>query len=525
METESDPLSDLLADDAGSPPAAANAPALSVGDLSREIKRTLEGDFGHVRVQGEISGAKRAASGHWYFRLKDDTAVIDAVLWRGQAGKLKTLPEDGLEIVATGRVTTYPGRSVYQIVVERIEPAGMGALLKLLEARRKALESEGLFDADRKRRLPYLPEVIGVVTSPTGAVIRDILHRLSDRFPRRVLVWPIRVQGDQAAAEAAAAIEGFNRLPRGGPTPRPDVLIVARGGGSLEDLWAFNEEIVVRAAAASEIPLISAVGHETDTTLIDHASDRRAPTPTAAAEIAVPVRADLLAETRRLNLRLVEAAGRTVAHRQDRLAGLSRGLPEPTRLLETVAQRLDDWAERLDVALRSGLRARRDGVARLSAGLPAPDRQIEGKADALAAHSARFFRAGAQMHADRTHRLERLDPTRRLAVAAGRTLQDLESRLQRAGELLESYSYEKTLERGYVVVRADGAVLTDAAAATPGRAVELQFAGDKRRAAVITPESGEVPPSDAVLSPAPAAKPKRAKRKKPSGDGGQGSLL
>jgi len=232
METKRDPLSDLLGPDEGDPAAAGNAPALSVGDLSREIKRTLEGDFGHVRVQGEISGAKRAGSGHWYFRLKDDTAVIDAVLWRGQAGKLKTLPEDGLEVVATGRVTTYPGRSVYQIVVERIEPAGMGALLKLLEARRKALEAEGLFVPGRKRPLPYLPGVIGVVTSPTGAVIRDILHRLADRFPRRVLVWPIRVQGERAAEEAAAAIQGFIRLSPDGRTPRPDVLIVARGGGS-----------------------------------------------------------------------------------------------------------------------------------------------------------------------------------------------------------------------------------------------------------------------------------------------------
>ena len=522
METERDPLSDLLGTDEPDPAAPSNAPALSVGDLSREIKRTLEGDFGHVRVQGEISGAKRAASGHWYFRLKDDSAVIDAVLWRGQAGKLKTLPEDGLEVVATGRVTTYPGRSVYQLVVERIEPAGMGALLKLLEARRKALEAEGLFLADRKRPLPYLPEVIGVVTSPTGAVIRDILHRLADRFPRRVLVWPIRVQGEHAAEEAAAAIQGFNRLSPNGPVPRPDVLIVARGGGSLEDLWAFNEEIVVRAAAASEIPLISAVGHETDTTLIDYASDRRAPTPTAAAEMAVPVRADLLAETRRLDLRLSEAATRMVGMREDRLGGLVRGLPEPTRLLETAAQRLDDWTERLGLAWRAGLRSRQDGLARLSAGLPAPGRQIDAKADVLAARAAALTRAGAQALANRRHALERLDPTRRLDAAAARRLQDAGARQLRAAALLESYSYEKTLERGYVVVRADGVVVTDAGQATPGRAVELQFAGDQRRDAVI--DSASPPPSSAP--PPKLAKPVRKSKRPTTGkDSGQGSLL
>lgn len=520
METERDPLSDLLASDDADHATAGNAPALSVGDLARDIKRTLESDFGRVRVQGEISGAKRAASGHWYFRLKDETAVIDAVLWRGQAGKLKTLPEDGLEVVATGRITTYPGRSVYQIVVERIEPAGMGALLKLLEARRKALEAEGLFDPDRKRPLPYLPEVIGVVTSPTGAVIRDILHRLADRFPRRVLVWPIRVQGERAAEEAAAAIQGFNRLSPTGRVPRPDVLIVARGGGSLEDLWAFNEEIVVRAAAASEIPLISAVGHETDTTLIDYASDRRAPTPTAAAEMAVPVRADLLAETRRLELRLSEAAMRTVAMREDRLSGLVRGLPEPTRLLETQAQRLDDWTERLGLAWRAGLRRRQDGLARLSAGLPAPGRQIDAKADALAARASALTRAGGRALADRRHALERLDPARRLDAAVERKLQDASARQMRAGSLLESYSYEKTLERGYVVVRADGAVITDAGGATPGRAVELQFAGDQRRSAVIDGESA--PPSSA---PAPVSPPKSARRAKRSDGGDQGSLL
>lgn len=525
METERDPpgapydpLSDLLAP----APGPDNAPAMSVGELSRAIKRTLEGDFGHVRVQGEISGAKRAASGHWYFRLKDDRAVIDAVLWRGQASKLTALPEDGLEVVATGRITTYEGRSVYQIVIDRLEPAGAGALLKLLEERRKKLEAEGLFDPDRKRPIPFLPDVIGVVTSPTGAVIRDILHRLSDRFPRHVLVWPIRVQGKGAAEEAAAAIEGFNRLPPGGPIPRPDVLIVARGGGSLEDLWAFNEEIVVRAAATSEIPLISAVGHETDTTLIDYASDRRAPTPTAAAEMAVPVRADLIHGLGRLGLRLGEAADRDVARRRERLEGLARGLPEPKRLLETTTQRLDDWGERLGVALRSAFRGRVDRLGRLAASLPRPASQIDGKSDALEARSLALVRSGRQAILAKAHMLERLDPGRRAPIAIGRRIEDGARRLERATALLESYSHEKTLARGFVLVRAEGEVLTDATAATPGRHVELQFAGDARRGAVIDGDAPAKPTAKPPRAKPPRAKPRR--REDPT-DGGQGSLL
>ena len=260
-----------------------NLPEFTVAELSQAVKRTIEGGFARVRVRGEVSGFKRAASGHLYMALKDEEAVLDAVCWRGVAARLALVPEDGLEVIATGRLTTYPGRSKYQIVIEQLELAGEGALLKLLEERRKKLAGEGLFDEARKQPLPFLPEVIGVVTSPTGAVIRDILHRLADRFPRPVLIWPVLVQGDGAAEQIAAAIAGFNALEDGGPVPRPDLLIVARGGGSLEDLWAFNEEVVVRAAAASAIPLISAVGHETDTTLIDFAADHRAPTPTAAA--------------------------------------------------------------------------------------------------------------------------------------------------------------------------------------------------------------------------------------------------
>src|SRR5436853_6140781 len=301
------------------PPASApgsNLPEYSVSELSQALKRSIEDEFGQVRVRGEISGFKRVGSGHCYFALKDAEAVLDAVCWRMTAIRLALKPEDGMEVVCTGRLTTYPGRSKYQLVVDSVELAGKGALLKLLEERRQRLAAEGLFDAERKRKLPFLPEVIGIVTSPTGAVIRDILHRLADRFPRRVLLWPVAVQGEGAAAQIAAAISGFNRLAIDGPVPRPQLIIVARGGGSLEDLMPFNEEIVVRAAAASVIPLISAIGHETDTTLIDHASDRRAPTPTAAAEMAVPVRLDLVAELGGKTSRLAGGLARLFSERR-----------------------------------------------------------------------------------------------------------------------------------------------------------------------------------------------------------------
>ncbi|WP_207774781.1 exodeoxyribonuclease VII large subunit, partial [Sphingosinicella sp. YJ22] len=280
-----------------------NAPALSVSELAATLKRTIEDSFGQVRVRGEISGFKRHASGHCYFTLKDQDACLDAVIWRTSAGSLKFRPEDGIEVVALGRITTYPARSRYQMVVERLELAGQGALMALLDKRRHQLAAEGLFDADRKRPLPFAPKVIGVITSPTGAVIRDILHRLADRWPTEVILWPVPVQGDGAAEQVAAAVSGFSAIQPGGPVPRPDLVIVARGGGSIEDLWAFNEEVVVRAVAASTIPTISAVGHETDTSLCDFAADMRAPTPTAAAELAVPVRADLLAQVRQMGHR------------------------------------------------------------------------------------------------------------------------------------------------------------------------------------------------------------------------------
>ncbi len=314
-----------------------NLPEFSVSEIAGLLKRTVEDAFPFVRVRGEISGLKIAASGHIYFDLKDDKAVLNAIIWKPVARALRLKPEAGLEVVCTGRITTYPGSSRYQIIVEQIELAGLGALMAMLEERKKKLAAEGLFDAARKKPLPFLPDVIGVVTSPTGAVIRDIMHRLNERFPRRVLLWPVNVQGEKAAGEIAAAIAGFNALKQGGAIPRPDLIIVARGGGSIEDLMAFNEEIVVRAAAESAIPLISAVGHETDTTLIDFASDRRAPTPTAAAEIAVPVRAELIAQTMELERRNLRAITRIISERRKNLQGAVRALPRADGIVRALA--------------------------------------------------------------------------------------------------------------------------------------------------------------------------------------------
>jgi exodeoxyribonuclease VII large subunit len=347
------------------PQPRTNVQEFSVSELSQLLKRSVEETFPHVRIRGEISGFKRAASGHLYFDMKDENACLNAVCWRGTAGGFKVQPEDGMEVVVTGRLSTYPGRSSYQVVVERLEPAGVGALMALLEARKKQLAAEGLFDEARKKPIPFMPRVVGVVTSPTGAVIRDILHRIADRFPLHVLVWPVLVQGEGAKEQIAAAIEGFNALPEAGAIPVPEVLIVARGGGSFEDLWAFNEEIVVRAAAASRIPLISAVGHETDTTLIDHASDRRAPTPTAAAEMAVPVRAELQAYTMVLSERLFTSTQRTLVSKEQYLTALACGLISPRQLLENMGQRLDDWSERLATSYQRLLEKRSEHIASL----------------------------------------------------------------------------------------------------------------------------------------------------------------
>ena len=430
-----------------------NAHDFTVSELSGAVKRVIEGEFGRVRVKGEVGRVTIARSGHLYYDLKDEKALLSSVTWKGQAARLAVQPEEGMEVVAIGRMTTFPGSSRYQLIVEELRPAGVGALMAMLEKRKKALEAEGLFDGSRKQPIPYLPEIIGVVTSPTGAVIRDILHRLRDRFPRKVLLWPVAVQGDRSAKEVARAIEGFNALTPGGALPRPDLLIVARGGGSIEDLWSFNEEIVVRAAAASEIPLISAVGHETDTTLIDHAADRRAPTPTAAAEMAVPVRLDLLGWVEAQDARLLRGVEQGVTRRKERLRDVARALPRPETLLTTPRQRLDAAERALPAALMQGTSRHRDRFARASGGLrPSVLRgRVSVEREALARLAAR------------------------LTPAMERVIEKRSERLATTDRLRESLGYHATLGRGYALVRADGALAPDKASAASASHVEIEF--------------------------------------------------
>jgi exodeoxyribonuclease VII large subunit len=433
-----------------------NVAELSVSELSFALKRTVETNFDHVRVRGEVSGFRgQHGNGHCYFTLKDETACINAVVWRTAWQQLRFKPEEGMEMVATGRLTTFPRQSKYQIVVESLEPAGAGALMVLLEERRRKLAAEGLFEEARKRRLPFLPRVIGVVTSPTGAVIRDILHRLRDRFPAHVLVWPVRVQGDGAAEEVAAALAGFSALGPGGPAPRPDIVIVARGGGSIEDLWAFNEEAVVRAVAASAIPVISAIGHETDWSLCDHAADVRAPTPTGAAEMAMPVRAELIAQVSALGGRHLLAMDRCVTGRRREVTALARGLPALADLLALPRQRLDEASGRLERSLVVATRLKRrahDGLA----GRLRPDlmRQSHGR------HGERVRECMA-----------------RAEGAVGRYLGHRRNALIHAGRLLDSLSYRSVLARGFALVRDDaGQAVRSAAGVAPGARLEIELA-------------------------------------------------
>jgi exodeoxyribonuclease VII large subunit len=471
-----------------SEPAKANLPEFSVSEIAAALKRTVEDSFPFVRVRGEISGLKFASSGHVYFDLKDDKAVLNAIIWKQTARLLALKPETGLEVVCTGRITTYPGSSRYQIIVEQIELAGAGALMAMLEERKKKLAAEGLFAAERKKPLPFLPEVIGVITSPTGAVIRDIMHRLNERFPRRVLLWAVAVQGEKAAGEVAAAVRGFNAMAAGGVVPRPDLLIVARGGGSIEDLMAFNEEIVVRAAAESVIPLISAVGHETDTTLIDFASDRRAPTPTAAAEIAVPVRTELVSQTLDFQRRVFNSFTRGVTTRRTHLAQLVRVLPRAEQLFAQPRQRFDVASEKLRNALRRNLQEHRRAFAEASALLrPKPISQhilvCGERTGVLGRRLQRSF--AARLNADR-------------------------KRLEATARVLDSVSYKGVLERGFVLVRgADGHVRRRADAVEAGEALSLTFTDGMREAV-----AGGTP------SAKPASKPRDAKPKP-----GQGSLF
>ncbi len=465
-------MSDLFEE----PETSDNAHEFTVSEISGAVKKIIEGEFGHVRVRGEIGRVSQPASGHLYFDLKDDRAVIAAISWKGQAARLAVKPEEGMEVIATGRMTTFPGQSRYQLIVENIEPAGAGALMAMLEKRKKALEAEGLFVAGRKKPLPYLPEVIGVVTSPSGAVIRDILHRLRDRFPRKVLIWPVAVQGQKCAPEVAAAIEGFNAMTPGGAMPRPDLLIVARGGGSVEDLWGFNEELVVRAAAASDIPIISAVGHETDTTLIDYVSDVRAPTPTAAAELAVPVRLELLAWAGEQEARLSRAVTQGLSQRGQRLRDLSRALPRPEVLVETACQRLDRAAERLPVALRNAAQKKRLHLSEVGAAIrPDAMRRITSEAKRrLSDRSARLQPALLTRDISRkSDDLAKLT-ARFISVAKGQ----IETRKQRLGafeRMRQTLGYTETLKRGYAVVRGDGDVVTSTKSAQKSGALEIEF--------------------------------------------------
>lgn len=479
---------------------ATNALEWSVSDLSGALKRTIEDQFGFVRVRGEISGYRGpSASGHVYFSLKDANAKIDAVIWKGLFGRLKTKPQEGLEIIATGKITTFPGKSAYQIIIDQIEPAGLGALMALLEERRRKLAAEGLFDEARKQLLPYLPEVIGVITSPTGAVIRDILHRLEDRFPRRVLVWPVRVQGETSGAEVAAAIRGFNALVPGGAIPRPDVLIVARGGGSLEDLMSFNDEAVVRAAAASDIPLISAVGHETDWTLIDYASDLRAPTPTGAAEKVVPVRGELLATVDDLSRRRAAAIRRLFEQRRQGLRAAARALPSRETLLNLPRQRLDLAATRLPAALRANALGFERRLSALSQRLQRRSPQVRlGMArERLAALTQRLIAARqAILREEKKHigrERERLD---QLLMRGRRALASMASQrrasVAASAQLLEALSYTGVLKRGFALVRdAGGSPVRSTASAQSGSALTIEFADGK---VAVTVDGGSGPP-------------------------------
>lgn len=492
---------DLLEDAAGN-----NAHEFTVSELSGAVKRSLEDQFGRVRVRGEIGRVSRPSSGHLYFDLKDDRSVLAAVTWKGQAARLMQRPEEGLEVIATGRMTTFPGQSKYQLIVDQIEPAGAGALMAMLERRRKALAAEGLFDDAKKRPLPYLPRVIGVITSPSGAVIRDILHRLRDRFPTRVIIWPVAVQGEGCAPQVTAAIQGFNALQPGGPIPRPDLLIVARGGGSLEDLWGFNEESVVRAAAASQIPLISAVGHETDTTLIDYASDRRAPTPTAAAEIAVPVRADLAARLAESNVRMMRAAALRIDRPRQRLRDLGRAMGRPATLTEGARQRLDLWGGRLEPALRGLVRARRHqlgarpmpvailrqftdrkrhALERLEGRLDiARDRRIERRRDRLTVLQERLDASLARMVATTRRAIDQQgarlkDLGQRLDLAARRGIAVRRDTMLRLDRMRQTLGYRETLKRGFAVVHGPDGLITTATAARAAPRFEIEFADDR----------------------------------------------
>lgn len=508
---------------------ASNLPELTVSELSSALKRTIETAYDHVRVRGELGRVTIARSGHMYADLKDDKAVLNTIMWKGQVSRLPFRPEEGLEVIATGRMSTYPGRSNYQLIADSLRPAGVGALMALLEERKKKLAAEGLFDEQHKKPLPFLPRTVGVVTSPTGAVIRDILHRIRDRFPVRVILWPALVQGDTAAPQITAAIRGFNAMTG---ADRPDILIVGRGGGSIEDLWPFNEEDVVRAAFESEIPLISAVGHETDTTLIDYVSDARAPTPTGAAEIAVPVRSELQLQIGELQQRLMRALVRYIRRGSERLDATR--LPRGDRLLAPKRQRYDAIGERLPLAVRGLVERRRSRLDAISAGLSSPKQvvaakraQLDNLAARLGASLSRaaatkriaFARTASRLRPEplaadaKRARAALIDTARRARPALTRLLDQRQSDLASQAKLLETLSYQATLGRGYAIVRdAKGKVLRSAKAVSASDTVDL----------TLSDGTVELTPSGAARTTRPTKS--KSKKPKPSGSD-QGSLF
>lgn len=508
---------------------ASNLPELTVSELSSALKRTIETAYDHVRVRGELGRVTIARSGHMYADLKDDKAVLNMIMWKGQVSKLPFRPEEGLEVIATGRMSTYPGRSNYQLIADSLRPAGVGALMALLEERKKKFAAEGLFDERHKKPLPFLPATVGVVTSPTGAVIRDILHRIRDRFPVRVILWPALVQGDTAAPQITAAIRGFNAM--SGPD-RPDVLIVGRGGGSIEDLWPFNEEDVVRAAFESEIPLISAVGHETDTTLIDYVSDARAPTPTGAAEIAVPVRSELQLQIGDLQQRLMRALVRYIRRGSERLE--STRLPRGDRLLAPKRQRYDAIGERLPLAVRSLVGRHRSRLDAISAGLISPKQIVTAKQARLENLSARlgaglsraaatkriaFARSASRLRPEplaadaKRARSALVDAARRARPAVARMLDKRHHELASQAKLLETLSYQATLSRGYAIVRdSTGKVLRSAVDVSASSTIDL----------TLSDGTIKLKPTGSAKT-ASVAKPKPKKPKSSSSD--QGSLF
>ena len=501
-----------------------NLTELTVSELSAALKRTIEDAYGYVRVRGELGKVSYHGNGHVYFDLKDDRACIAGVIWRSTAVRIPLKLEAGLEVVVTGRLTTYPGRSQYQIIVDALEPAGIGALMALLEERKRKLAVEGLFDEARKQLLPFLPRIIGVVTSPSGAVIRDILHRLADRFPRRVLLWPVKVQGEGSALEVAAAIEGFNALPERETQilpARPDLIIVARGGGSLEDLWSFNEEIVVRAAAASLIPLISAVGHETDVTLIDFAADRRAPTPTAAAEMAVPVRSELLLDIQSLAHRALACWRRNQESRRAELRSAARALPKAEDLFAVSRQRLDHAAAGLNRALRTNAHAHHVRLSRIAGRLSSRllGNNVERRRERYLGLASRLR---ASVAANIVVHRTRLGQERERVVAFGdrarravrQCIAVQQSRAERGGELLAAFSYRGVLARGFALVRdAEGQPLRSARTVTAGMPLDIEFSDGR------IPARAESGPA-VERSPSPSGK---ARRRTP--DPGQGDLF